>query len=117
MRIVLVSSGQVARGFAADLSGEYDVTVVHDGDEGRAELQKLDVEILDGQGNDVELLRTAGAAEADFIIACSRSDEMNILACLTARRLGKAQTICFVEKQEYVRTFATTIRTRCPDIF
>ena len=97
MRIVLVSSGQVARGFAADLSGEYDVIVLHDGDEGRAELQKLDVEVLDGQGNDVEVLRSAGAAEADFIIACTRSDEMNILACLTARRLGKAQTICFVE--------------------
>ena len=116
MRIVLVSSGQVARGFAADLSREYDVTVVHDGDEGRAELKKLDVEILDGQGNDVEMLSKAGAADADFIIACSRSDEMNILACLTARRLGKAETICFVEKREYVRTFAGDGNQGSPDL-
>ena len=31
---------------------------------------------------------------------------MNILACLTARLVGKAQTICFVGKPEYVKTFA-----------
>ncbi|MHC4960110.1 MAG: Trk system potassium transporter TrkA [Planctomycetota bacterium] len=105
MRIVLVSSGQVARHFAAELSREYDVAVVHDGDEGRAELEKLDVELLDGKGNDADALSRAGVAKAEFLIACSRSDEMNLLACLTARRLGQAQTICLVEKEEYVKTF------------
>jgi len=106
VRIVLVSSGQIARQFAVELSREFDVSVVHDGEEGRAELEKLDVELLDGQGNDAEILKRAGADQADHLIACSRSDEMNILACLTARRLGKAQTICFVGKPEYVKTFA-----------
>jgi trk system potassium uptake protein TrkA len=106
VRIVLVSSGQIARQFAVELSREFDVSVVHDGEEGRAELEKLDVELLDGQGNDAEALRRAGADEADHLIACTRSDEMNILACLTAHLLGKAQTICFVGKPEYVKTFA-----------
>ncbi len=106
MRIVLVSSGQVARQFAADLCGDYDVCVVHSGVDGRANLEKLDVEVLDGQGNDAELLTRAGVADAAFVIACTRSDEMNILACLTARRLGNAETICFVSKEEYVQTFA-----------
>ena len=105
MRIVVVSSGQVARDFAAELSRENDVTVVHDGDEGLAELEKLDCQLLHGAGNDIGCLRSAGAEQADFLIACSRSDEMNILACLMARRLGKAETICFVQKSEYVRTF------------
>ncbi|MHC4547859.1 MAG: Trk system potassium transporter TrkA [Planctomycetota bacterium] len=105
MRIVLVSSGQVARQFAVELSREHDVTVVHAGEEGRAELEKLDVELLEGEGNDAVVLRRAGAPEADHLIACSHSDEMNILACLTARQLGTAQTICFVGKEEYVRTF------------
>jgi len=105
LRIVVVSSGQVARDFAAELSRENDVTVVHDGADGRSELEKLDVELLDGAGNDVDLLRRAGVERADFLIACSRSDEMNILACLMARRVGKAETICFVAKGEYVRTF------------
>jgi trk system potassium uptake protein TrkA len=106
MRIVLVSSGTVARQFADELSRDYDVSVVHDGEEGRAELEKLDVELIEGAGNDAEALRRARADQADHLIACSRSDEMNILACLTARQMGEARTICFVEKEEYVRTFA-----------
>ena len=111
MSIVIVSSGHVAREFAANLSREYDVAVVHDGEEGRAELEKLDVEILTGTGNDVEILRGAGAERASYLVACTASDEMNILACLAARRLGKAETICFVSKKEYVRTFGADAET------
>ena len=112
MRIVVVSSGYAARQIATDLCGDYDLSVVHDGEEGRADLEKLDVELHDGVGNDVALLKQAGTAEADWFVACSRTDEMNILACLTARRLGKAETICFVEKEEYFRTFGGSSRTR-----
>ncbi len=106
MRIVLVSNGNVARQFAAELSVNHDVSVVHDGEDGRGELEKLDVELLEGAGNDADVLERAGAGKADYLIACSRSDEMNILSCLTARRLGSPKTICFVGKEEYVRTFA-----------
>jgi len=105
MRIVLVSSGPVARQFAEELSREHDVTIVHAGEEGRAEIEKLDVELLEGEGNDPAVLRRARAHEADYFIACTRVDEMNLLACLTARQLGGARTICFVAKEEYVRTF------------
>jgi len=105
MRIVLVSSGQIARQFAQELSVDYDVTIVHWGDEGRSELERIDCEILEGQGNDIEIMKRAGAHRAEYVIACSRSDEVNLLTCLTARQLGKAHTICFVEKEEYVRTF------------
>ncbi|MHC4224492.1 MAG: NAD-binding protein, partial [Planctomycetota bacterium] len=111
MSIVIVSSGHVAREFATSLSREYDVAVVHDGEEGRAELDKLDVEILAGTGNDLEILRSAGTEHASYLVACAASDEMNILACLAARRLGKAQTICFVSKKEYVRTFGADDET------
>ena len=106
MRIVLVSSGQVAHQFAVELSKDNDVSVVHDGEVGRAELEKLDVELLTGAGNNPAVLRRAGTGEADYLIGCSRSDEMNIMACLAARTMGKAETICFVGKQEYVETFA-----------
>ena len=41
MRIVLVSSGQVARQFAQELSADYDVTVVHSGEEGRKDLERV----------------------------------------------------------------------------
>jgi len=105
MRIVLVSSGQVARQFAKELSADYDVTVVHSGEEGRSDLERYDCQLIDGQGNDIEVMKRAGAHRADWVIACSRSDELNLVTCLTTRQLGKAKTICFVGKEEYVRTF------------
>ncbi len=108
MRIVLVSSGHSARQFAAELSREHDVYVVHEGEDGRDEYENLDVHVIEGAGNDPAVLQKAGAFMANFFIACTRSDESNILACMTARQLGPAQTICFVTKAEYVRTFATT---------
>ncbi len=106
MRIVLVSSGQTAGQFAAELSREHDVAVIHTGDAGRTELERLDVSLIEGQGNDPDALTKAGAGQADHVIACSASDEMNIMACLTTRQLGKAHTTCFLAKEEYVRTFA-----------
>ncbi|MEE8105375.1 MAG: Trk system potassium transporter TrkA [Planctomycetota bacterium] len=106
MHIVIVSSGQIALQFAAELCGEHDVAVVHEGDEGRSTLEKLDVDLIDGAGNDPEVLTRAKTSKADYLIACCRSDEMNIMACVTARKLGKARTVCFVSKEEYVRTFS-----------
>jgi trk system potassium uptake protein TrkA len=105
MRIVLVSSGHMALQFAQELSRDNDVSVIHQGQEGKGDLERLDVELLEGTGNDPKALGRARAPEADYLIACARSDEMNILSCLAARQLGPAKTICFVDKEEYVRTF------------
>ncbi len=105
MRIVLCSSGGGARQLAEELSRQDDVSILHAGQEGRDELEKLDAEVLSGEGNDADALRRAGADKADYLVACSRSDEMNLLACLTARQLGAAKTVCFVSKEEYARTF------------
>jgi trk system potassium uptake protein TrkA len=104
VRIVLVSSGGGARQLAEELSRQADVSILHAGPEGRDELEKLDVKILPGEGNDADALRRAGAERADYLVACSRNDEMNLLACLTGRQLGAAKTICFVSKEEYART-------------
>ncbi|MFQ5843781.1 MAG: Trk system potassium transporter TrkA [Planctomycetota bacterium] len=106
MRIVLVSSGQIAGQFAAELSREHDISIVHVGEAGRSELDRLDVELIEGRGNIPAALGRAHTAQADHLIACSNSDETNIIACLTARQLGGAHTTCFLAKEEYVRTFA-----------
>jgi trk system potassium uptake protein TrkA len=108
MRVVLVSSGHGAREFAADLCNDHDISIVHEGDTGRADLDKLDIEVIEGTGNDVDALKRAGVAHADWFIACTNSDEMNILACLSARRQGEAETVCFVTKEQYFQTFAST---------
>ena len=105
MRILVVSSGSTAPPFVRDLSREHDVVVVHDGEEARDELGRLDVEVVEGVGTDPEVLTRAGIDMAAHFIAWSESDEINIISCLAARRLSEVPTICRVEKEEYVQTF------------
>jgi trk system potassium uptake protein TrkA len=105
MRIVVVSGGPTAPPFAAELSREHDVAIVHDGEEARDELARIDAEIIEGVGTDPETLRRAGLKDASYLVAWSRSDEINILSCLTAKQIAPVHTICTVEKEEYVRTF------------
>jgi trk system potassium uptake protein TrkA len=108
MRIVVVSSGPVAPPFVAELSREHDVVIVHDGDEARDDLAKFDVEVVFGAGTDSGILRSVGTGDASHFIAWTRSDEVNIIACLAARQLGSPHTICRLEKEEHVRTFGGT---------
>ena len=100
MRIIVVSSGTSAPPFAAELSREHDVAIVHDGEEAREELVKLDAEIIEGVGTDASILKRAGVKDASYFVAWTRSDEINIISCLTAKRLGDPHTICCVEKEE-----------------
>ena len=39
--------------------------------------------------------------DADVFIACTDSDELNIIACLTAKRVCDICTMCFVRKEGY----------------
>ena len=49
------------------------------------------------------MLLDAGASEADFLIACTPRDEINILCCVLARKLGAKKTIARVRDPEYVK--------------
>jgi len=105
MHIVLVTSGSVAVQFAVELSRDNDVSVVLIGGEGREEYRTLDVEIREGRGGDIDILREARTADAAYFIAWTRQDEVNVLSSILARQLGAKHTICFIENEEYARSF------------
>ena len=52
-----------------------------------------------GASNSVQL--DAGAANADLLIAVTAQDELNIMCCLVARKLGTKHTIARVRNPEY----------------
>ena len=55
-----------------------------------------------GNGASIDILSEAGAKTADFVIAVTASDEINILACAVAKKLGANNTIARVRKPEYL---------------
>ena len=82
MNIVVLGAGRVGGEIAKMLVGECDVTLV---DVHRARLLEMqsnyDLRTIVGTASDPDILRRAGCAEADVIVAVTAIDEVNLVAC------------------------------------
>lgn len=105
MKIIILGAGQVGATLAENLASENnDVTVV-DADAGLlSELQeRFDIGTVHGYASHPDVLRRAGADDADMIIAVTESDETNMLACKVAYTLFQTPTkIARVRSAEYL---------------
>lgn len=54
-----------------------------------------------GNGASISALRESGADTADVVIAATSMDEVNMVCCLTAKRLGAKYVIARVRNVEY----------------
>lgn len=104
MKIVVIGSGKIGYALAEQLSREeHDITVVDSDEAVLAEVSgELDVACVAGNGAVVETQRQAGTESADLLIAVTSEDEINLLACLIARKLGCKSTIARVRNPEYI---------------
>ncbi len=105
MKIVIIGDGKVGHKLAVQLSEEnYDITLI-DQNEGKLKeaLNKMDIFCITGNGADAEIMKQADVPRADLVIACASTDEMNMLSCLIARRLGAKHTIARVRNPIYYR--------------
>ena len=102
MHIVIVGDGKLGHSLARRLAEEgYDIVLVDkNADLLRASGNALDIGCVCGNGLNAEVLTEAGVPEADLLIAVTSTDEINILCCLVARRLGARHTIARVRDPE-----------------
>ena len=105
MKIVIIGDGKVGHKLTTQLSEEdYDITLI-DQNAGKlkAALNNLDIFCINGNGADAEVLKQADVPHADIVIACTSTDEMNMISCLLAKRLGAKHTIARVRNPLYYR--------------
>lgn len=105
MNIVIIGDGKVGHKLAVNLSEEnYDIILI-DENEGKLKeaLNQMDIFCITGNGVDVEVLKQAEVPHADLVIACTSSDEMNMLSCLLSKRLGAQHTIARVRSPLYYK--------------
>lgn len=105
MHIVIIGDGKVGHKLTAQLSEEdYDIVLI-DQNEGKLKeaLNSLDIFCIPGNGADVEVQKQADVPRADLVIACTSSDELNMLSCLLAKRLGAKHTIARVRNPLYYK--------------
>ena len=102
MRILIVGGGEIGYALARDLSRDHGIFVIDHSPDVKERFASLDVEFLTGSGTSADVLRRANIEEADLLIACTGLDEVNVVACAIANRLGAARTICFVSKDDFL---------------
>lgn len=106
MKIIILGAGQVGSTLAENLANEAnDVTVVDHNATVLQELQdRLDIRSVEGYASHPDVLRQAGADDADMVIAVTDSDETNMVACQVAYTLFHTPTkIARVRAAEYLR--------------
>ncbi len=106
MKIVIYGANETACLIAAKLYEDHDIVVIDSEETNNADIQKLDIEYIEGSGSNIAVLESAGIKEADIFIACSENDEANIVSCLTVTNMTKLKTACFVSKQDNVESLS-----------
>ena len=103
MKLVIVGAGKIGATLVEKLSKEEHDIVIVDKDAKIVEqvVNRYDVMGVCGGGADRMILEEAGVADADFVIACTSRDELNILCCMLAKKIGAAHTIARVRDPEY----------------
>lgn len=106
MRVIIIGAGEVGFDVAQMLSSEgHDVVVVERNEQRLADVrEKLDVMAIQGNGAASAVLKAAGVERTDMLIAVTTVDEVNIIACMMADRLGVETTIARIRSDEYTES-------------
>ncbi len=103
MKIVIIGLGTIGKTVLKSLStDEHTITVI---DENKEKVEKLiekyDIFGVTGNGACMDIQREASVQDADLVIALTRSDELNMIACLIAKKLGAKNTVARVRNPDY----------------
>ncbi len=103
MKIIIVGCGKIGTALIQSLeSEEHDIVVI---DTDRKVLEEInniyDVMCVCGNGADSDVLEEAKANKADLFIAVTNSDELNMLSCFFAKKMGAEHTVARVRKTDY----------------
>lgn len=103
MNIIIVGCGKIGSTILANLVTEgHDVTVLDINPNVIADITNVhDVMAVCGSGIDCETLEEANAETAELFLALTASDELNMLSCFLAKRMGAKHTVARISAPEY----------------
>ena len=103
MKIVVCGDGKVGSTVSSQLSNEgHDVVVIDKNPNVvNRSTNNMDVLCIHGNAASRAVQIEAGVPDADLLIAVTSEDELNLLCCLIAKKLGAKNTIARVRNPEY----------------
>jgi len=104
MKIIIVGCGKIGYTIAKDLAAEEDIDIIiidDDPDALEKTVESIDAMLIQGNGLNLDILIEADVKNADLLISVTDKDEVNILCCISAKRLGTKHTIAKLRNPEY----------------
>ena len=103
MKIIIVGGGKIGATLIESLEGEgHDITFVDCDQKVVDEMNNIyDVMCVCGNAVDNDTLDEAQVSSADLLIAVTNSDEINMLICFIAKKMGAAYTVARVRNPEF----------------
>ena len=103
LHVILVGCGNVGTTLTKRLSdeGHYVTVIDKDAEIVKSVASTYDVMGIVGNGSSYTTLMEAGIEGADLIIAVTDSDELNLLCCTIAKKVGKCGAIARVRTPDY----------------
>ena len=107
MKIIIIGNGKVVYTLAQQLSGDgedHDLILIDKNPDALRNADGvLDILCMEGSGASIQVLLEAGVRSADLVVAVTGSDELNIVCCLIAKKLGAKHTVARVRSPEYYK--------------
>lgn len=104
MKIVILGAGETGFHIAKQLCFENEVILIDNDENACAKANELDIQTIYGNGANKKILEPA-IEDAYFLIAVTGSDEVNMLACMTAKLIQGTEllkTMAIISNPDYI---------------
>ncbi len=105
MDIVVIGNGKIGQSIVKNASKEgHNITLIDTNAKIINQLvDSYDVMGVIGNGASLDIQKEANVQNADLVVAVTSSDEVNLLSCLLAHKLGAGDTIARVRNPHYLK--------------
>ncbi len=103
--VIILGGSRIAINTARKLSNTHSVKII---ERDRTKSFQISnaltrVLVINGDGRNIDLLSKEGIARTDVFIAATGDAEVNMIACLLAKKMGVKRTIAEIENIDYIR--------------
>ncbi len=112
LKIIVNGCGKVGKTMIESLTLEgHDVVAIDTDTAVLSEISNMyDIACINGNGADSDILIESGISDAELFVSVAGSDELNMLSCFLAKKLGAAHTIARIRTPDYNDKSLATIR-------
>ena len=103
LKIVIIGAGEVGFNLAKSLSRQdYDISVIDVDPQKCSRIKNtLDAHVIEGDGCSQRVLQSIEMDKVDYLLALTKIDEINLVSCRIAKKMGAKHIICRLRNTEY----------------